>query len=304
MKIGVIGAGAVGGYLGARLIEAGFDVTFVELDDVCNAIKVNGINVKSIISDVKVETPAIYSDMSVIAEKDIILLAVKSYDTEKVAHQIKNIISDKAVVVSMQNGIENEKILSEILGEDKVIGAAVYISCNVPQSGNIVHTSLNKLYFGRINGKNDEKVNLIAEIFSKTVLETVISDEINKELWQKLMINIPFNGFTALTGGPLEKYYSVKEAQESFYNAMKEVQQVAIAEGINISDKSIDESFQSFTNSDGFDKTITSTLQDMKAGKQLEIDYFQGTVIKLAEKHGINVPINKLLYALIMMSLK
>jgi len=301
MRIGVIGTGAIGGYFGSKLLEAGFDVTFIDVGKTLESIKAKGITINSFIKDIRIEKPNITDDLTVLRDKDLIILSVKSYDTKEVAKKLKCIISDNAHIISMQNGVDNEDILAEILGAEKVIGSAVYLSCNVPEPGIINHTALNRLILGRIDNKDNSTLEKIKEAFEKTGLVIEISSDIKKELWQKLMINIPFNGFTALINGPLEKYAEVPEASESFFEAMKEVQRIAQAEGINVTDKDTQKTFESFTSSKGFDKTLSSTLQDMQAGRKLEIDSFQGTIIRLAQKHNIKVPINKILYALLMM---
>lgn len=304
MRIGVIGTGAIGGYFGSKLLKAGFNITFVDVGRTFETIKANGITINSIIEDIRIENPNISDDLSTLKDTDLILLCVKSYDTRQVAQKLKGITRENTLVMSMQNGVDNEDILSEVLGQDKIIGSAVYISCNVPSPDIINHTALNKLVIGRLDKKIDSAIEKIKKVFEKTGLEIEISLDIKKELWQKLMINIPFNGFTALIGGPLEKYDDVSTAPDCFYEAMKEVQKIANAEGINVNDEDVENTFKSFTSSKGFEKTLSSTLQDIKAGRKLEIDSFQGTIIGLAEKHNISVPINKILYTLLMMSYK
>lgn len=301
MKVGVIGAGAIGGYVGSKLLKAGIEVTFIDVGKTLDTIKSRGITINSIYEDIRIDNPDITDDLGAIKNADVVLVCVKSYNTREIAEKLKNIISNNTLVISIQNGVDNEDVLAEVLGQDKVVGAAVYISCNVPEPGIINHTALNKLIFGRINKKIDKKLEWLKQEFLKTGIEIELSSDIKKELWQKLMINIPFNGFTALIGGPLEKYYDIQEASESFYEAMKEVQRVANAEGIEVSDEDVKKTFESFTSSKGFNTTLSSTLQDMQAGRKLEIDSFQGTVIKLARKNNIEVPINKLLYSLLMM---
>jgi 2-dehydropantoate 2-reductase len=127
---------------------------------------------------------------------------------------------------------------------------------------------------------------------------TKISTDIKKDLWKKLILNISYNGFTSITGKPLEKYFEIPEAQECFIEAMNEARMVAQKEGYNITDKDMDDLIR-VTHSEGFTSFKTSTLQDMEAGKQLEIDSLQGAILRTAKKHGIEVPINKLLYALL-----
>lgn len=112
------------------------------------------------------------------------------------------------------------------------------------------------------------------------------------------MLNVAYNGFTSLVGKPLEKFYDIKEAQESFKEALIEVQKVAKAEGYIITDEEVKAAYK-FTETKGFTSFKSSTLLDVEAGKPLEVDYMQGSIVKYAKKHNIEVPLNKLLYALL-----
>ena len=303
MKIGVVGTGAVGGYFGAKLAQAGLDVTFISRGNTLNILQTQGLKIKSYMGDFIIRKPKVAHSFNVIADVDIILFCLKSYNTREVAEALKSRISDKTVIISMQNGVENEDILSEILGKERIIGSVVYITASVPEPGVIKHTSYGKVVLGELNGEFTDRIRSIEKLFLDAGIPCGCTKDIKSELWKKLMLNIPYNGFTALTRGALSNYNDVIEAQECFLRALKEVQAVARAEGHNITDEDVEEVLK-FTKSEGFITFKYSTLQDIEANKPLEIDSMQGAVIRSAEKYNIDVPINKLIYALLKMSYK
>jgi len=301
MKICVVGVGAVGGYFGGKLAKAGLDVTFVSRGKTLEALQKEGLRIKSYTGDFTIKKPKLAHDFKTLFDADLILLCVKSYSTKEIAKALKKVISDKTVVVSLQNGIENEDILSEILGAEKIIGSVVFITSSMSEPGLIKHSSYGKIMLGELNGKETERVRKIEKMFLDAGVPAGITPSIKKELWKKLMLNIPYNGFTSLVRGPLKNYFEIPEAQECFLRALKEVQIVAQMEGYNLTDEDVENALK-FTKTEGFTSFKSSTLLDIEAGKQVEIDALQGAVIKIARKYNIDVPVNKLLYALLKMS--
>ena len=298
MKIGVIGIGAVGGYFGAKLANAGADVTFIGREKTVEYIEKNGIKVKSFKGDFEIKKPKIAHPFEAIKDVDIILFCVKSYHTKKLAEALKKRISDKAVIISMQNGVENEKVLADIFGAQRVIGAVVYVSAAVPKPGIIKHSAYGKFVLGELSGEITPRLRKIEKFFLDHGIPVGVTDDINKALWKKLILNISYNGFTSIINNALIKYPEIPEAKECFYEVMNEAKTIANKEGINITEEDLQD-LMKVTESRGFSTFKTSTLQDIEAGKQLEIDDMQGIIIKTAQKHNVDVPMNKLLYSLL-----
>jgi 2-dehydropantoate 2-reductase len=298
MKIGVVGIGAVGGYFGAKLALGGHDVTFIGREQSADFYKENGLKIKSFKGDFELKNMKVFHDFRHIKDADYLFLCVKSYNTREIAEALKKRISEKTVIISVQNGVDNEEILSDIFGKERVLGSVVYISVSSPKNGIINHTAYGKILVGELDGKITERTRTLETAFLNSGVPCGISSDIKKDLWKKLMLNIAYNGFTALIGRPLEKLEEVEEAKEAFWDTLKEVQKVANADGIKITDKDVEESFN-VTQSEGFKTFKTSTLQDIEAGKPLEIDSLQGMVVRTAKKYKIDIPMNKLLYALL-----
>jgi len=298
MKIGVIGIGAVGGYFGAKLAHAGQDVTFIGTESSVSALKEKGLCIKSYQGDFEIKNPKVAHDFRRIADCDIILFCLKSYNTEEVAKALKPKISEHSLIISMQNGVENEEILSKIFGPERVIGAVVYITSSVPEKGVIKHTGYGKVVFGELTGEITDRLRKIEKLFIDSNIPAGISTDIKKDLWKKLILNTAYNGFTSIIKKPLVKFHDIPEAEEMFIKVLKEGQMVAQKEGLNITDKDI-EDLMKVTKTEAFVNFKTSTLQDIEAGKPIEIDSLQGAVIKAAQKHNVDVPLNKLMYALL-----
>ena len=303
MKIGVIGTGAVGGYFGGKLANAGYDVTFTARGVILEALQTNGLQIKSYKGDFTIKNPKVTSNFKDLRDSDIILLCVKSYSTREIAKALNNIISEKTIIISLQNGIENEDILSEVLGPKHVMGSVVFITSSVPAPGVIKHTSYGKIILGELNKEITKRLISVEKMFLEAGVPASTTTNIKRELWKKLMLNVPYNGFTALTRRPLENYFELPEAQESFLKALKEVQLVASKEGYKITDEEVEQAL-AFTKTEGFTAFKSSTLLDIEAGKPVEIDAMQGAVIRAAKKHDLDIPMNKLLYALLKMSYK
>lgn len=296
MKIGIIGVGAVGGYFGAKLDKAGVDVTYIGTSRTVQMIHHNGLYIKSFQGDIHIKEPKIFHAFEAIKDVDVVLFCVKSYLTEQLAKALEPRINKNAVIVSMQNGVENEKILADVFGKDRVIGSVVFISSHLERPGYINHLGFGKVCFGGMSEKSTEKANELEKLFLGAQIPASTTDDINKELWKKLILNTAYNGFTCLIEGALKNFYEVPEAVEVFYRTMLEGQKVAQAEGYDITDDDIMELMQ-VTKSEGFLKFKTSTLQDYERGKPLEVDAIQGTILEIAKKHKIDIPLNKLIYS-------
>ncbi|MDD3419151.1 MAG: ketopantoate reductase family protein [Candidatus Gastranaerophilales bacterium] len=298
MKIGIIGVGAVGGYFGAKLANAGLDVTFIGTSRTVQMVYHNGLYVKSFQGDIHIKDPKIYHAFEAIKDADVVLFCVKSYLTEQLARALEPRLNKNAIIVSMQNGIENEKILADVFGAERVIGSVVFISSQLERPGYINHTGFGKVVFGELNGEVTPRVQNLAQLFLEAQIPADVTDNIYKELWKKLILNTAYNGYTCLIEGALKYFYDVPEAVEMFHKTLKEGQMLSRLEGYDITDEEINE-IMLVTKSEGFLNFKTSTLQDLEKGKPLEIDAIQGVLLQIAEKHNVEVPLNKFIFAML-----
>ncbi len=295
MKILVIGAGAVGGYFGGILAKEGEDVTFVARGKYLDSLKTAGLKIRSHKGDLSLRVNAIENPEE-IGKVDLILMCVKSYDTEKATLQCMKNIGESTIILSLQNGVDNEEKIGRIVGINKVIGGVVFISSELNQSWEICHYAYGKITIGEMDGRISDRVNKVADIFRKARIHCSISNGIQKELWKKLIWNAAFNSISAITRSSVADILECEETRELVRLTMMEVLNIARGIGHNLNEHVIEEYLVVPERSR---ESRTSTLQDLLKHKLLEIDAINGVVVTYGKKLGIPTPYNSSLYALL-----
>lgn len=297
MKIGIVGTGAVGGFFGAKLKLAGFDVIFLSRGKSLEVLKKDGLTFDTLGKIFKIDDTLFTDNPEELGELDYILFTVKSYDTKSAAEQIKKIITDKTTVITPQNGINNDVIIGDIIGKDKLIPAMAQVGVSTPKPGYVKHVSLGKLTLGEYSGEYTERVKGFETMLKKAGIEVIVSNNIQLARWKKYIWNCTFNIIAAITGLSLDKLLADSYLRELCRKTILEIKEVAESEGIIFDEKDVVEARIKMAEVMGSFKP--STLEDLEKGKRIELDAFTGTVIELAKKHNLSVPINKTLYALL-----
>lgn len=294
MKIGIFGTGALGGFYGGILVKGGADVVFIARGKILKAIKKKGLTIKSFKHGqftVKVKAK---ENPEEAGKVDVVLLCVKSYDTERVAPLLLPMLKEDSVVISVQNGIENEEILSKVVGKDRVFGATAFIGTHVESPGIVVHQAAGLLEIGELSGKVTERVERIVNFFKSNGIEARVSKNINYALWKKLLWNVSFNPYSVMTRATVSQMLKVSETKEVLRNLMEEATLVAKAYGVELKTKTIDDYLNP---SEDLMDYKTSMLVDFERGKPLEIEGITGALIRKARDKGIDIPYNKCVYA-------
>jgi len=297
VRIGIIGTGAVGGYFGAKFKLAGNDVVFLSRGENLKAMKKSGLQLKTAGKIYKIKDAIFTDNPADIGELDYILFTVKSYDTRSTARQIKNIIKSNTVIITPQNGINNDLILGEILGKEKIIPGMAKVGVSVPKPGRIEHTSLGIIIIGEYDGSISERLKKFQRIAQNAGIECVISEQILKDRWKKYIWNCTFNIIAAITGLRLDQILSNKHLKQLCIDTIKEITRIAVKEKVRITE--VEALKASLELADNLGKFKPSTLEDIEKGKPIELDAFTGTVISLGNKHKMDTPINKVFYALL-----
>ena len=295
MKILVIGAGAVGGYFGGILAKGGENVTFVARGKYLDSLKTAGLKIRSYKGDLSLRVNAIENPEE-LGKIDLILMCVKSYDTEEATLQCMKNIGEKTIVLSLQNGVDNEEKIGIIVGRNKVLGGVVLISSELNQSWEICHYAYGKIIIGEMDGRISDRVHKVADIFKKANIPCSISNDIQKELWKKLIWNAAFNSVSAITRSTVKEILECEETRELVRLTMMEVLNIAREIGHNLDECVIEEYLVVPKRPQ---EARTSTLQDLLKGKHLEIDAINGVVVTYGKKLGIPTPYNSSLYALL-----
>ncbi len=200
MRIAAMAAGAVGGYFAARLAAAGHDVFFIARGTHRDAIARNGLTVESALGDLHLPKPNVTDDPAKVGPVDIVLFAVKLWDTEKAAEQARPLISKNTRLITLQNGVDSVERIVPILGVEQTIGGIANISAIVSTPGVIKHLSrVAKIHFGRSNQRLDDTLDVFLNAAKAAELDVALSPDIQRELWEKFIFLTALSGSTART---------------------------------------------------------------------------------------------------------
>jgi 2-dehydropantoate 2-reductase len=284
----VMGAGAIGSLIGGLMTNAGHNVAFVGREWQVKEIRENGLHISGL-EDFCVY-PEAYTEP---IEADLIFMTVKSYDTEVAARVLR--MKEESVVLSLQNGIGNEEKIGRIVGIKHVLGGVTSQGALLLGPGRVKHTGSGKTIIGELDGKITEKIKEIKEILDRSKIETKITTEIKRELWNKLIINVGINAITAITG--LENGYicKMRNLRELSRRCVREVLKVAEKAGIDTNVR--EEGVLNVAKLTA--KNRSSMLQDLDRGKKTEINEINGVVVDLGERYGVKCEVNETLLRLV-----
>jgi 2-dehydropantoate 2-reductase len=290
MRIAVMGSGAVGGYFGAKLAVAGHKVAFIARGKHLDVMQASGLQVKSPNGDLNIHQAQFTADAQEVGTVELILLCVKSYDTESAAQAIAPMVSDRTKILSLQNGIDNPDKLAQIYGEPRVLPAVVYVGAQLAAPGLISHSGGGRIIFGQLGGAVNDETKALAKIFSEAGIPSETSGEIRKVQWTKLLWNAPFCAISCLTHANTKQIVESPALTQLALDCMAEVQQAARSQGVEMP-------AQLCADALAFSKTLgefkPSMLQDLEANKPLEYAAFNGFVVKLLESARQAAPINR-----------
>jgi 2-dehydropantoate 2-reductase len=295
MKILVMGAGGVGAYFGARLRAAGEDVVLCARGENLRAIRERGLDITSICGDLRIEVTATDTPRE-FAPYDLILFCVKAYDTEDAAREISGCVNPGGVILTLQNGVENEAKLATIFGRETVMGGNARVGVEMVAPGKIVHLSTGHIDFGELDGRETERAKKIGEVFERAGILGQVSADIMTLRWDKLVWNGAFNTVTTLTRRRVGEILDDPEAVKLVRALMQEIVNVGRAEGAKISDDRV-EAYMAHSQKN-LRALKTSTQQDLERGKKLEYEALSGAVVRAARRHDISVPAVETIYAL------
>jgi 2-dehydropantoate 2-reductase len=275
MRIGVVGAGGVGGYYGGRLARAGSEVGFVARGEHLAAIREQGLRVRAHDGEFSVRVEA-SADPAEIGACDVVLFCVKSYDTQEAADLLPPLVKPTTGVLSLQNGIDNEEKIAERIGPGHVLGGVSFILTHVAEPGVIEQTgSVQRVVFGEFDGARSERAEVLLPELQRAGVDAELSGDIRTVLWDKYAYLCALAGLTAATRLPIDKLLRVPETRRLFRQMMREVVEVARAEGIPLTYDLVDQKT-------AFSEQLTpgsfsSLHHDLTTGRRLELDASTGS---------------------------
>jgi len=299
-KIAVVGAGAVGGYFGGMLARAGAPVVFIGRPAFVEAVRKNGLFLDAVQFQEKLKAEAA-GDLQAVRGAELVLFCVKTVDTAETARAMAQFVSKDAIVLSLQNGVDNAEQIRAAAGIE-ALPAAVYVAASMPEPGHVKHVGRGDLVLGPEN----ERTKRAAEIFARAQVPCRISENVTGELWTKLVWNCALNALSALGRATYGEIIASADARKLVETTVYEVLAVAKAAGIQPAGLEDPKAALAgaFKVAEQMSATRSSTAQDMARGKRTEIDSLNGYIARRAEELGVAAPVNHALYTLVKMAEK
>lgn len=297
----VVGAGAVGSFFGAMLARAGHQVTLIGRPAHVQAIQSHGLKL-DLAKSTAVETVRIpaTTDLAVLRQADLVLFCVKSTDTAAVAHGMAAYVPPHAIIMSLQNGVENAALIASAL-PNPVIPAVVYVATELSAPGCVKHHGRGELVIGTMQASGlsqaPQALAQIVALFASAQVPVQISQNIMADLWSKLLINCVFNAISGLAQTSYGKLAAVEAIQTTQAALVREVIAVALADGTHLDEATAMQAVANISKTMAGQKS--STAQDMARSKPSEIDHLNGFVVRRGQALGVPTPVNQALYALV-----
>jgi 2-dehydropantoate 2-reductase len=312
VRIAIAGAGAIGGYIGAKLANAGADVVLFARGPHLQAMQERGLRIESADGDFAVK-PVVTGDLGDLRGADVIVLGVKAHGLTALAPQLRPLLAPHTVVVSTQNGIpwwyfQNHPgelngltlervdpggVIAQAIDSERVIGSLAYFSTDIAAPGVIHHTEGNRLSLGEPGGTRTDRIKALADALIAAGLRAPVTTRFRHEIWVKLLGNVAFNPISALTGATLEELVRHPETSTVIREIMAETEAVAAKLGIELP-ISIE---QRMAGAEKVGAHKTSMLQDLEAGRPLELEPIVGATVELGERLGVPMPATRAVYA-------
>ena len=288
MNILIVGAGGVGGYYGAVLMKAGVNVSFLVTPRSLPILQSKGLTVKSK-GEVWNFRPPVSTNPEDLGPCDLIIIAVKRYDTEKVLDTIQSVVSKDTMILTIQNGIDGEEDILRRFSDANVLGGVAFLASKIEEPGVISHIGAGSLGIGELDGSESERVQSIVNLFKNAGVPTKLSKNILKTKWEKLCWNSVFNPLSVILNGPLDNILDSKDALDVAFRIFEEIRAVAEKKGIIIDAGLMDEQINVTQKLRGYH---TSMFEDFSKGKPTEIDYFNGYVCREGVRSNVATPVN------------
>jgi len=297
--IAIVGAGGMGALFGSILAENGLDVALIDSNRKhVESIELNGLKIEGFGGNRTVRIPAT-SDASELESANILFFQCKAQGTRAASRSIRHLLHETSVCISFQNGLGNEEVIAEEVGEEKVLGGLTSMAGLLLGPGRIRDFSRVPSYIGEIHGGPSERVASIAEKLTCAGLETHTSEDIFHEIWKKLLGNISMSAVSGLTNLTSATIMNIPELKPVCLQAMEEAFKVAVASGISLNREAVLSGMELISQSGGTGDNKSSLCVDLLNHRQTEVDSIYGRVIKLAEEKGIRTPTLKVLHALV-----
>jgi 2-dehydropantoate 2-reductase len=292
LKIAVMGSGGLGGYFGSRLAQGGADVAFVARGAHLAAMRENGLLVEAAEGPIHLRKVNATDDPSAIGPVDLIVFAVKLWDTERAARALRPMIGAQTAVASFQNGVHKDDLLRPIVGAGALMGGVAYVATAIARPGVIAQTgAMQRLVFGEFDGRRSRRAEEFLQACEKGGVNAEISSDIRREIWEKYVVLVGLSGTTSAMRATIGAIRSHPLTRRFLLDAMKEVVAVGRAHGVALPDDFAERrlAFVDTLHPD----MIASMYHDLQSGNPLELPWLSGGVVDLGEAVGVATPVNR-----------
>ncbi|MGQ9007199.1 ketopantoate reductase family protein [Bacillus stercoris] len=294
MKFLVVGAGGVGGYIGARLSEKGNDVTFLVRQKRAEQLKKTGLVIHSEKGNVTFQPELISAGET--GQFDIVIIASKAYSLDQVINDVKPFIHLESVIIPFLNGYRHYEQLFAAFSKEQVLGGLCFIESALDSKGEIHHTSAShRFVFGEWNGERTERIRALEEAFSGVKAEVITSGHIEKDIWKKYLFIAAQAGITTLFQRPLGPILDTEAGRHTAQTLIGEIGAVLRKEGVPADPDLEEESFRTMTSMSYHMKS--SMLRDMENGQTTEGDHLHGFLLEKAKRLSLAAPVLETVYA-------
>ena len=301
MRIYVVGSGAIGSYFGGHLVRDGNDVTFLGRGVHLDALRKQGLSVQTMTDTIRLESVQTIESTSEITKPDLIFFCVKTYSTETVAKTLASVVSDNTTIITLQNGVENDVRVKAFVPNAAVYPGNTLIACRRPEPGVVRQTGgPGKLLFGNPTGGENKQLKTIEQLLLRAGINAVYSDDILRDLWKKFILITAFGGLTALCRAPIGVILTNSASRQLYERCVRETIDVALRRRVRLPHdvfEHVIQSSEAFLDTPQKAASQSSLLVDLESGSETEIETINGTVVRMAEDYGVDVPVNSAIYA-------
>jgi len=297
MRIAAMAAGAVGAYFGARLQAAGHEVFYIARGAHREAIEKNGLTIESVHGDLHLPKVNVTDDPAKVGPVDVVLFAVKLWDTEKAAEQARPLLGANTRVITLQNGVDSYERIAPIVTPERAIPGVTYVVTVIDRPGVIKQTSqFQMIICGTVDGRPDAPLQAFADAAKAASIPITLSDNIERDRWHKFILLSATSGATAVTRSTMGPILADPDTRALFIGIMRETFAVGKAKGVALADGFVDELL-------GFvDKNVPASMKasmanDLDRGNRLELDWLAGEVCRLGRALKVPTPVNDTIYA-------
>jgi 2-dehydropantoate 2-reductase len=292
VKIAVMGSGGVGGYFGARLALGGADVTFVARGAHLAAMREHGLSVEGGPDDIRLPSVNAVEEPAVIGVADLVMFAVKLWDTESAIERIRPIVGPETTVISLQNGVLKDKYLVDAFGLSRVMGGVCYVATSIARPGIIGRTgTLERMVFGEFDGIASPRAKRFLSACLSGGIKAELARDIRREIWEKFVFLVALSGTTTTMRTTIGPIRDNPQTRAFLLDVMQEVVAVGRAHGIDLPK---DYAEQRLRLADNLAPDMTSSMHhDLERGNRLEVRWLSGGVVELGRAVGVPTPLNR-----------